>query len=72
MTRARTNGTDPPPWGPFCSLKGKRHPQPYGKTDKGRERRDERRFKQQQREELVPRDRTYETGWVSMTGGWRK
>jgi len=40
-------------WGPFCYLKQKRHDAPFNKKDKGKERRDERRFKLRQREEVI-------------------
>lgn len=45
------------PWGPHCYLKQGRHERPFSKQDKGRQRREERRFKLRQRDimmELMP------------------
>ena len=42
------------PWGPHCYLKQGRHEKPFAKLrTKGKERRQERRFKLQQREQLL-------------------
>jgi len=40
-------------WGPFQWLKQNKHSCPFEKTRRGKERRDERRFKLRQREEIV-------------------
>lgn len=56
------------PWGPHCYLKQGRHEKPFSKIRRrGGERREERRFKQTQREACLA-SREYDDGWFGMGG----